>query len=399
MPDVAFVFSNPRHHLEMMAPVAEELGRRNITCTLVSLAELRGFETPRPSGARRVIPMNVRRRTQAPSDPGGGEDGAWRRGRLAKQLVWHLGLGPRLRWMLRPARVVVVPNDAVYPYIELVAQLRKAGAHTVLMQEGIRFPMPARYTGPQYGGAVSAAVCAWGEGSKDFFLAGHVPAHRIAVTGTPRLDDLDLAAWRARGQELRTTLGLGAPPLAFLTNPIELQGYCGRDEKLDLFARFLAGAAPILKARGTPVIVKNHLYEDPGEYARVARASPIPELVTVLESVPIFAAIAAARAAVVLTSTVGLEALTFGLPLGVMEIPGHDFAFEYVQRGAAVPFHTAGIARAVEQLLEPDDVRAAAGKDFVARHLHDRGRARHNVADVIERVLAGDLRPGDAKTR
>jgi hypothetical protein len=409
MPAVAFVFSNPRHHLEMMAPVAEELGRRNVTCSLVSLAELRGFETPRQSGARRVIPMHVRRRTQAPSDPGGGEDGGWRRGRLAKQLVWNLGLGPRLRWMLRRTRVVVVPNDAVYPYIELVAQLREAGAPTVLMQEGIRFPMPARYTGPQYGGAVSAAVCAWGEGSKGFFLAGHVPAHRIAVTGTPRLDDLDLAAWRARGQELRTTLGLGAPPLAFLTNPIELQGYCSKDEKLDLFARFLAGSAPVLKAHGTPVIVKNHLYEDPGEYARVARASPIPELVTVLESVPIFAAIAAARAAVVLTSTVGLEALTFGLPLGVLEIPGHDFAFEYVQRGAAVPIHTAGIARAVEQLLEPDDARAAAGKAFVARHLHDRGRAGRNVADVIERILAGDggragdrrpgdRRPGDAKT-
>ena len=324
MPDVAFVFSNPRHHLEMMAPVAEELLRRNVTCALVSLAELRGFETPRQSGARRVIPMNVRRRTQAPSDAG-GEAATWRRGRLAKQLVWNLGLGPRLRWMLRRTRVVVVPNDAVYPYIELVAQLHRTGAHTVLMQEGIRFPLPERYTGPQYGGAVSAAVCAWGEGSKDFFLAGQVPEHRIVVTGTPRLDDLDLAAWRTQGQELCKTRGLNAPPIAFLSNPIELQGYCSKREKLDLFARFLAGAAPVLSAGGIPVIVKNHLYEDPNDYARVAAGSPIPGLVTVLGSVPIFAAIAAARAAVVLASTVGLEALTFGVPLGVMEIPGHDF--------------------------------------------------------------------------
>jgi hypothetical protein len=401
MADVVFVFSNPRHHLEMMAPVAEELTRRNVACTLVSLAELRGFETPEQSGARRVIPMNVRRRMPSPFARG-GDRGTGTRGRLAKKLVWSLGLGPRLRWMLRRSRVVVVPNDAVYPYIELVAQLRGTGTRTVLMQEGIRFQLPARYTGPPYGGAVSAAVCTWGEGSKDFFLAGHVPESRLVVTGAPRLDDLDLPGWRARGQELQKTLALGAPPIAFLSNPIELQGYGTRSEKLALFARFLAGAAPVLKANNIPVIVKNHLYEDPGDYARVAAGSPVPELVTVLESVPIFTAIGAARAAVVLASTVGLEALIFGLPLGVLEIPGHDFAFEYVQRGAAVPIRIAGVAcgvaRGIEQLLDRDDARAAAGRAFVERHLHDRGRARCHVADVIERILAG-CAPGDAKTR
>jgi hypothetical protein len=400
MSDVAFVFSNPRHHLGMMAPVVEELTRRSIPCSLVSLAELRGFETPTQSGARRVVPMNVRRRTALPAEMG-SEGGAWRRGGLAKRLVWGLGLGPRLRWMLRRARVVVVPNDAVYPYSELVETLRGTRVPTVLMQEGIRFPLPERYTGPQYGGAVSAAVCAWGEGSKDFFLAGDIPESRIVVTGAPRFDGLDLAAWRAQGQELRQairqdkpkTLAQDTPPIAFLSNPIEIQGYGTKEEKLDLFARFLAGAAPVLKASGIPVIVKNHLYEDPGDYARVAARSPMAELVTVLPSVPIFAAIAAARAAVVLTSTVGLEALTFGLPLGVLEIPGHGFAFEYVSRGAAVPIRIASAAGGVQELLAQDDARTAAGTAFVERHLHDRGRARHNVADVIERILAGST-PG-----
>lgn len=396
MSDVAFVFSNPRHHLEMMAPVAEELTRRNVTCTLVSLAELRGFETPRQSGARRVIPMNVRRRTRTPSDRG-GDDHAWQRGGLAKKLVWMLGLAPRLRWMLHRARVIVVPNDAVYPYSELVDQLHRTRARTILMQEGIRFAMPEGYTGPQYGGAVSAAVCAWGEGSKDFFRAGRVPESRIAVTGAPRLDDLDLAAWRAQGQALRESLKLSAAPIAFLSNPIEVQGYGSKRDKLDLFARFLAGAAPVLQAGNIPVVVKSHLHEDPGDYARVAAASPIPGLVTILDSGPTFAAIAAARAIVVLTSTVGLEALTFGLPLGVLEIPGHDFAFEYVQRGAAVPIRLASVARGIEQLLAQDDTRTAAGQAFVRRHLHDRGRARYNVADVIERVLASD-RHRDDKT-
>src|SRR5262249_2012607 len=163
---------------------------------------------------------------------------------------------------------IVVPNDAVYPYFELVGELRATPARTVLMQEGIRFQPPPSFTGPRYGSAVSAAVCAWGEGSKDFFLAGNVPERRIVVTGAPRLDDLDVAAWRAQGRELMDTLGLRAPPIAFLSNPIEIQGYGTRAEKLDLFARFLAGAAPVLRGAGIPVIVRNHMHEDPDDYAR-----------------------------------------------------------------------------------------------------------------------------------
>jgi hypothetical protein len=386
MPDVAFVFSNPRHHLEMMAPVADELSRRNVSCTLVSLAELRGFETPRKSGARRAIPLRLRTRK---SGPGGGDPGTgWRR-RLAQRLVWSLGLGPRLRWMLGGVRVIVVPNDAVYPYTELVDQLGRMGKRTVLMQEGIRFQQPESYTGPRYGTAVSAAVCAWGEGSKDFFLAGKVPESRIVVTGAPRLDDLDVDIWRTRGAALRDELQLPVAPIAFLSNPIEIQGYGTKAEKLELFARFLAGAAPILRPANIPVLVKNHMHEDPDDYLEVAAASPMAGLVIAAATAPIFAAITAARAAVVLTSTVGLEALTFGLPLGVLEIPGHEFAFEYVQRGAAVPIRIADVTAGVERLLARDDARVEAGRALVQRHLHDQGRARYNVADVIERVLAG----------
>jgi hypothetical protein len=435
MSDVVFVFSNPRHHLEMMAPVAEELTRRHVRCSLVSLAELRGFDTPEASGARRVIPINLRRRNQAaaprrpssaaqPSDAaqsastasssraqgataaGGASSGAaatrpgpqsaetngeasWTRGKLAQQLVWRLALAPRLRWMLRGARVVVVPNDAVFPYHELLAQLHGRGVRTVLMQEGIRFPQLESYTGPRYGGVVSSAVCAWGEGSKDFFVGfSQVPESRIAVTGAPRLDQLDVASWRPRGEELMASLGLTTAPVAFLSNPIDIQGYGTNEAKLALFAQFLAGAAPVLNPAGIQIIVKNHMQENPKDYARIAAASPMAGRVIVLETGPTFSAIAAARAAVVFTSTVGLEALMFDKPVGVLEIPGHEFAFEYVQRGAAVPIRIADVTRAVEQLLAPDAARAEAGHALVRRHLHDRGRARHHVADVIERVLA-----------
>src|SRR5712664_425733 len=110
MSDVAFVFTNPRHHLEMMAPVADELIRRGIVCKLISLAELRGFDTPKQPNVLRAIPINVRRRSQ-PTSASSGEE-RWRPGKRSQKLVWHLGLGPRMRHMLAGYRIIVVPNDA-----------------------------------------------------------------------------------------------------------------------------------------------------------------------------------------------------------------------------------------------------------------------------------------------
>jgi hypothetical protein len=384
---VAFVFTNPRHHLEMMKPVADELARRGIATELVSLAELRGLDTPRDASARRAIPFNFRRRPAAGAAKQ-RDEAAFTKGRFAQRVVWSFALGPRMRMMLARARIVVVPNDAVFPYIELLAQCRARGVRSVLMQEGIRFALPDGYAGPTYGGGGTSAVCVWGEGSADHFVASHIPRSSIRVTGAPRLDTLDPSAWREPGAKMLSELGLASAPLSFLSNPIEIQGYGTKELKLDLFAKFLTGAAPVVRAGGIPVLVKCHLHEDPGDFARIAAASPIGDLVKVSTSGSIFAAIAASRAAVVLTSTVGLEALAFDVPIGVLEIPGHPFAFEYVQRGAAVALHQASITAAVTELLEDSPERRAARKAFVDRHLHDRGRARLNVADVIEKVLA-----------
>lgn len=393
MSSVAFVFTSPRHHLEMMAPVAAELTRRGITTRMISLAELRGFDTPKDPALRRVLPINLRKKPAmagAPTTVATDGPRNWRRGALAKAVVWG-ALSLRLRQLIGGAEVVVVPNDTAYPYDRLLATVRGRGARTVLMQEGIRFAFPDKgYLGDWYGTGGATKICAWGEGSKDYFTACKVAERDIEVTGTPRLDGLDPAAWTAPAAELMATYRLASAPLVFSSNPIETQGYGSEQDKLDLFARLLADAAPVLRARGVPVVVKNHPHEDPEGYARVGRASPVADLVTVLPpTAPIFAVLAAARAAIVLTSTVGLEALAFGLPIGVLEIPGFPFAFEYVQRGAAVPVYAASIAAGVTELLDGAPARRAAGQALLERHLHDRGRARHHVADVIERVLAG----------
>jgi hypothetical protein len=100
----------------------------------------------------------------------------------------------------------------------------------------------------------------------------------------------------------------------------------------------------------------------------------------------LFGVLAAARAAVVLASTVGIEALAFGLPLGVVEIPGHGFAFEYVQRGAAAGLSTGSMAAGVRALLDDAPTRRPAAAALIERHLHDRGRAAAHVADVVQQL-------------
>ncbi|HSK00320.1 MAG TPA: hypothetical protein VK932_03725, partial [Kofleriaceae bacterium] len=100
---VTFVFSNPRHHLDAMAPVARILGERGVPCRFVSLAELRGFPTPdladRLPGAdvRRAIPRHVRRDPSAGAGLGtsGGAGAVLRR--AARAAVWRAALRPRLR--------------------------------------------------------------------------------------------------------------------------------------------------------------------------------------------------------------------------------------------------------------------------------------------------------------
>ena len=392
---IAFVFTNPRHHLEMMAPVARLLEARGIRTRLVSLAELRGFDTPNDRGLVRVIPVNPRKqlarlrpRARATS-PGGapaappGDTSLARR--LAQQAVWTL-LRPRLWACLGDARVVVVPNDAVYPYIELLALLDARGVRTALLQEGIRFPLPLPATRHRYGGGGTDLVCAWGAGSRDYFLAEGTPAATVRITGSPRADVVDLERWRPAGTALRERLGLRSAPIVFCSNPVELQGYGTEATKLGLFAAWLEASAPLLAARDLEVLVKPHPQENAQAFARVAATTAATGRVRVIPDEPTFAALAISRAAVVLTSTVGLEALMLGLPLAQLVLPGHAPAFEYVSAGVAMALTAGDMPAQMQQLLDAPPCGDAGA--FIERHLFDRGHASEHVATALAALLA-----------
>jgi hypothetical protein len=168
----------------------------------------------------------------------------------------------------------------------------------------------------------------------------------------------------------------------YLSNTIDDQGFCTTEQKMQLFESFVRAAAPIA---GGPIVVKLHAREDADAFRAVAARTGAT--VHVLKDESLFAVFAMGRAAVVLASTVGLEALAFGLPLAVLEIPGHGHVFEYVERGVAIPLRADDIAGGVRELLaRPLDTAKTSA--FLERHMAYRGHAAEQIADRITEIAA-----------
>jgi hypothetical protein len=391
---IAFVFSNPRHHVEMMVPVARVLERRGVRCELISLAELRGLRTAPIAGfesrLRRVMPA-LRRDPAMGAGVGLDGDGAGSTvRRLAREALWRGVVAPRLRWLTRGADAVVVPNDAAYPYRHVAESLVRRGVPFALLQEGTRYVTPKERAGAEhvYGRGGAAAVCVWGEASAEHFRAIGVPAGALHVTGNPRFDDVDPAAWAERGAALVQRLGFARSPLIYLSSPIDDLGFCSTRDKLELFAGFLRAAMPVLRRDGRGLIVKLHAREAPEAYRAIIAEQAVPDAI-VVDGEPLFTVLAAGRAAVIVSSTVGLEALCFGLPLGVVAIPGHGHVFDYVSSGAAIGLDPATIADGVAALLaQPRDAAPPHVAAFLERHMAFRGGAAGQVADRVAAITA-----------
>jgi hypothetical protein len=144
-------------------------------------------------------------------------------------------------------------------------------------------------------------------------------------------------------------------------------------------------------ARDIPIVVKNHLQEDTAAYQalveRVAAAHP-GLTIKLITDAALFAVVAMARAAVVMASTAGLEALLLGVPLGVLELPPHGFAFEYVARDAAIGIRASSENRTVDidrLLAASAQGLTAAATAFVDRHLASAATstAASRVADAL----------------
>jgi hypothetical protein len=398
---VFVVLGNNGHHAAMMAPVMRDLVARGHAVDVLSVAELRGLPAVTRDGlgiegvhVHSLFPRGVRQRLRrsrlGASKVGEASSGLKRT--VAREVLWRTTMAPALRWhMMWLPDVVVLPNDVAFPYDRIRAAAQKRGVKTVLVQEGIRFPIPTEQrAGTPYGTGGCTRVCAWGEESLEHFASAGAPRDSLVATGNPRFDDVDVDALRAAAPATRERFALAERTLLYLSNPIDDQGFTDTDGKMRLFADFLARAAPVLADADAHIAVKLHAREDAAAFKAACARSPAPTRVKVIEDAPLHALLAAGRAAVVLSSTVGLEALLFGLPLGVVALPGYGPVHDYVRAGAAerldIDEHLPIRLRALlltHDAAAQEAVRAA----YVDRHLAHRGQASARIADVITSVV------------
>lgn len=387
MAEIAFVITNDRHHHDILFPVARALSTRH-DIRLISFCEFRGLKTPSTAwqeiGARitRVPPFNVRPSTSSPDTviSVGSKLGA-RRSRL-HDLTWALLLRPFLR--IGQPDLALFCNDAAFPGSRLVDLLNQNRIPFILVPEGIRFPLPGETTGA-FGTRGAAKIACWGQASADYFTDLGVTPAQLSVTGCPRYDGILAQDWPAHAQTARHSGALPEAYVLLATNPIDDQGFCSRQEKLDAFAEFAISAIPELAQRGLSLLLKTHPRESIEEY-RSALPTPLAaQLLSAQPGLSLHTALSGARAVIVWASTAGLEALMHARPLGVLAVPGHGFVFDYVQSGAAIGFSgnediTLSLTRLLQGPTEESQV-------YIERHVANRGCATEAVTRLVEQML------------
>lgn len=394
MTRIDFVLSNRGHHLEMMLPVIRELVDDATHCRVVSLCELRGFATPkekiRSTGAEVVtlFPSGVRR------SPSSGAQRhspfAIRLRRWTRNLVWATTVGPRLRalWSEAP-HAIAVPNDAAFPYDRIATACACRGLPLVLLQEGIRFPLPAEDGRDSYGMGGAAAIAAWGEASAGFFRGRGVSEDRIFITGSPRFDreaSRDQDNGRSGAVPGREGPTLSKTRLLLATNPIDDQGFCTTREKLELIDRFLDAVEPLILVEGVSLLLRWHSRESGKAYENLLSSRSWGDDVTRANDRTLAEVLGSSTAVVILASTVGLEALAAGKPLGVLEIPGWGHMFDYVTEGAATAISWEADPTASLRSLVSGASRNTKETAFLDRHLGPRVGAAEAIAQVLRRL-------------
>lgn len=393
MKRIDFVISNNRHHVATFEPVIERLREDgDIECRVLSLCEFRGQNSPdevagiRP---RKLTPAGLRRRFYggAPVIKAGPSRLAGGRESCAKRLAWSLLLGPQLRWLwsTREPSLVVVPNDYVYPYNHIMALLHRLGIRSLLVQEGIRFPLPNAEE-DRWGTGGATAIAAWGESTAKLLAARGVDPKRIHLVGAPRFDSISTTDWK--GEAAKLNLPKASKRLLLVTNPIDHQGFCSTKEKVELVRRFITGALPVLKSKDAVLLVMIHSGERLADYRDLTESVDDQGRVHLIQALPLYPVLSAVDAVVILASTVGLEALLFNLPLGVLEVPGVGFAHDYVARGVASPLPAnAPIPQALAWLLDGDDSTIDTRSKYLKEHLASSQAALglHGLTQVLSR--------------
>lgn len=392
MTRIDIVISNDRHHWGMAKPLIESAIGRGHRCRVLSFCEFRGLVTP--AGMDLSFPVEIVKlsRVQRPRRVK-GRGGGGRRwlSRWIRSGVWKSTLVPGLKRALedRPD-IVIVFNDAAYPYDRLCRMLSINGIPFVLVQEGIRYDVAdsAGEGSLNQGKGGATAIAAWGESSAEYFRRQGAPPESIHLTGNARFDRIHEGELGTESARIRRKLKLRDRTILFLSNPVEFHGYCTSEEKMMLVREFVAGIEPLLAAGRTSLLFKLHSHEDADQFRAIAESSPSGDRIALVNGEDLYSLFHLADAAVIFSTTAGLEAMLFGVPLGVLEIPGVGFLHDYVEERAATPLEwSSPMSEQVERLLAKKGLHQPDVERYLDRSLAVRSRAADATLDLVEDIL------------
>jgi hypothetical protein len=193
--------------------------------------------------------------------------------------------------------------------------------------------------------------------------------------------------WQTKAEKIKKDFGLKEKNLLFISNPIDDLGFCTTKEKMGIVSDFIKGIAGLFDDPAFSLIIRLHQSEFSGYFKPAIRQFAFSDRIFISSSGPIFPLFILSKAAILLASTAGTEALLFGLPLGVIDIPGYGFVYDYVSSGTAVGLTSSKpIIDQVKSLLEPGRVR----NENIRLYLEDSFATLDNAAERIA-VLINEL--------
>jgi hypothetical protein len=381
----------------MARPLAQRMiASGSYDVRVLSLCEFRGIETPENPLAEPGIPVvrlsKVLRPPAVKDTIRAAKPSNWL-SRAAREFAWRGLLEGNLNEALKtPPDLVILFNDAAYPYDRVTRVLRTRGIRFLLIQEGIRFEATESAVDGalNQGRGGAAAIAVFGQSSAEFFRKQGAPADSIHLTGNPRFDQLKSMDLRSEESRIRRELKLGSRNLLFLSNPIEFHGYCTAESKLALVSDFVRDIEDLFEDKDFRLIFKLHGNENPDDFLAASRVSGHFSQIVMASQFHLYPLLKIVDGAIIFGTTAGLEALLFGVPLGVLEIPGIGYLHDYVREGAATGLRwTATMSQQVSELMESKGRFSPNVEKYLARSLASRNDATSRVLAVVESLISG----------
>jgi hypothetical protein len=319
---------------------------------------------------------------------------------------------------VHPALVVVL-NDRNFPPNAYVEEARRRRIPTLLLQESLRKDLFQRPPAVKlfgrwvrkirfgieeglrsFGQGGCDCIAAWGETSRDYFLRVGVPPERIAITGNPRFDQLANADFSGDARRLRTNLGY-APAvflLTFLSSPIERMQIVSKAEKLAALVQLL-GWVDALRADAEweqlQLVIKLHRSEDPAPLQAILDKNQSTGWARIVDQ-PLYPLLRASQAALMFSTTAGIEAALLSVPIGILELAKPLDDWDLVGRNVAQGIRGQPELAAFLRKARADKELGARGAKAASRFLANFGHATEAASDLIAR-MAGYADPGNVR--